>query len=248
MSRALQFLLLLLVSGCAPAAGFQIQTAAPVRVDLDDPLVVRFTGVLDAASVTSRSVDLLDGHGKSLPRTAVARGHELLVWLHVDSSLLNSPPERLEVRLAGAPSLHALRDESGALLARATRLEFNCSAVLSPETPEPTRLLALDGQPPSGRMPLSGHRRVLLTYSGGLDPETLTAASFPLVPWSFGVPLQPVLPEVSWTRVGARVDVLLTIPEHEGDLEFNSRRAGVRDQAGREPIPQVLVMLRSPVE
>ena len=212
-------------------------------VPLNGRLEIELDEAIDPLSVTRLSVTVTDAEGKPLAaRRRCARGR-LVVELEVGPELLAAPPEAVEVRLAGGPSVHALSTVSGRRLDRPAQVRFPLRPVMAAQGGDAPRLVAVDGLP----LPLDGSLPVsdvlVLRFDGPVDPATVTPEACPLLPVSDGLLLSPVHPRTSWRCLGQRFEVELGLPPATGPLLLDLQRFGLRGLDGERPVPNLQVRL-----
>ena len=229
---------------CAPEPAPLELLAFPVgTAPLNASLEFLFDAALDALSVEGRSVRVTDGEGRPLSAVFEVRGDRLRVRLRIDAERLADPPERIQVSLAGAPSLHAVRSATGAPLDATRTLEVVPSDELGAGLGR-VRLASINGRPRIDREQVSHAGEVHLAFEGVPDPATLTPLAWPLYPVAEGLQLKPVQPAVRWSLVGTRCDVVLRLPPEVGTLELVWKRIGLRGLDGK-PVEGPLVVTLS---
>jgi len=216
-------------------------------VALNSPLEVSLDGPVDPLSLTAVSVTALGEDGRPLPARIGTSSGRVVLQLEVDRSLLADPPARVELRLLGLPSPHALRTLDGRRLAATTRVGFRVTGGLEPRGPSPALLLAMDGEPPGPLVELAPGRALALRFDGVLDPATLQPGDCPLFPLVNGLVLStPVLPDVRWRCLGERFEVELGLAGQRGRFRLDLRRFGWRDLAGGIPEPALVTEVVAP--
>lgn len=186
-------------------------------------------------SVTERSGGALEAELRTLDGF-------VFVNLVVNARLLSRAPLDVTVRVAGSPSVHAVRYSDGTRVAstRSAQLRFE-SRLAGKGT---TRLMTINGEP----LPSSGRvecgRTATLRFDGVLDPESVTTGTFPLTQVVEGVPISaPIQPQVQWRCVGRSFEVELTLPGSAGVFQLGLRRTAVKDLQGQAVEPGMIIEL-----
>lgn len=233
-----------MTAGCVPERAPVAVTSVPAGAALNAPLEIALGGPVDPLSVTPRSVRVTDAAGNELPCVRGTADGRLTIALVLDAARLASPPARVRVALAGAPSVHAVRQVDGRPLARACMLEIPLDPRLVGRR---ARLIMLGTRPVEAAAadpPLPPPWR--LVYDQPLDPETLARAPGPVWRRAGGVALGEVPARVTLQRiVGARCEIEVLVDD-SASLEgvvLDLSRWGARDLTGARPEPPLVVPL-----
>ena len=208
---------------------------------LNESVVIDFSADLDLLLVTEGAVRVVTDEGTPLAHQLKLSGHQLEVTLLLDEALVQDPPGKLLIRLAGWPSLQALRSHSGASMAEARWLEVTLEPRLS--YAGLLELKSINGRSPHEQGPVPYDGVIALSFEGVVAPNSVSPASCPLFPVAEGLQLKPVLPDTRWSLVGSRSEVLLRVPPESGSLELIWKRIGLRGLDGRSPEGPLVVTL-----
>ena len=232
---------------CGTAAGtVELLSRPPGPTALNAQLILRLDGDVDPLGVTALSVDVLRDDGRSLPARVGTSAGGLLVELIVTPELLADAPPSALVRLAGLPSMHALRTTDGRRLRAPAALRWPLNGRLQGSNGASPRLLEVDGRPLPLDGPVAADGPLRLLFEGIVDPGTVSPETCPLYPLEHGLTLAtPLLPRVGWRCIGDRFELVLDLGQPHGTLELNLRRFGLRDFSGRSPEPPLKTEVRA---
>ena len=233
----------MLATGCGHGGARLVETT-PAELPLNGALRLRLDAPIDPLSVTRDAVDVR-GDGAPLAAELAVEQGALVVRPVVTAELLARPPARLEVLLAGSPSLRGLRTTSGLALEGPATVVARLEPRLADTTGAAPRLVALQGLPPAPVAVVGDEGRVRLVFDGVLDPATVTPATCALNALQGGLVLpEPIEPGVRWSCTGRRFELELELPARAGPLQLALRRMGLRDLSGRAPEPPLVAELR----
>lgn len=235
---------------CASQTACGPGEAPPLRVSawsatraLNEGITIDFSADLDPLSVTPRSVRVATLEG-ALPEARLeVIGPRLVVTLVLDEGSLDELPGTLRISLPGGPALHAVRSASGVSLPASSTLDVALGSRLVPRGR--VRLRAINGRGADERGTVPHDGLIRLSFTGVVDPASVTPGNCPLFPIAEGLQLKPLLPETRWSLVGSRCEVLLEVPVGSGPLELVWKRLGLRGLDGAPSEGPLVVTLSS---
>ena len=154
----------------APTVVATVPDADAVNVAIDLPVTATFSELLDAATVTAASFTLVPDGGSALLAT--------VSWDSASTTATLTPDVALDYSTLYAAHLStAITDTAGVALAAEHIWSFTTAA--APDTTAPTVVATV---PDADAVDVAVDLPVMATFSELLDPATVTAVSFTLVP------------------------------------------------------------------